>query len=437
MNPILYLLYYFFKALIRLSTWFYYSKITVAGQRHHRRRNPCILVSNHPSTLLDPLNVAVEVQDEIFFLANASLFKHPVAAWLLSRLYCIPIERQQDTAGKPLNNAAAFEQSSQFLSKGGCLYVAPEGSSFVERRLRKIKTGTARIAFAAESANDFKLGLTILPVGLNYTDPTRFRSQLLTLFGDPIKVADFRGEYEADPVEAVRSLTEAIAQGLAPLLIDCEDEPQDRLLRQLETQLQNDRPLPALESLHRSQALLARLRRWKADQPADYEAFSALVFSYAEKARLLRISDRTVSKPESLGFSLGIVLGFPGMLVGYLSHWMPAFFTKKITDAINGDFHWIPTYKFAAGILIYPFFLWLQTWLVGILAESCGLGNWVKWAYLLSIVPLGLVAEWWLKKWRYRQESRRALSTIQNKKETWAELLALRLKTQQALAHLT
>lgn len=209
-NPILYLIYFLVKNLVRFATWFYYARVTVTGERHHRSKNPCILVSNHPSTLLDPLNVAIKVSAEVKFLANASLFKNPVADWLLRQLYCIPIERYQDTGGKPLNNAESFEQASNFLSKKGCLYVAPEGSSFVERKLRKIKTGTARIAFDAEKRNNWQLGLTILPIGLEYSDPTKFRSELVVQFGKPIRVADFREDYEADPVNGVYCLTEAI-----------------------------------------------------------------------------------------------------------------------------------------------------------------------------------------------------------------------------------
>ncbi len=434
MNPILYVLYYFFKWLIQLATWVYYAKITVAGERHHRSRNPCILVSNHPSTMLDPLNVAIRVHAEIYFLANASLFRNPVAAWLLRKLYCIPIERYQDTGGKPLDNADSFEQATKFLSGGGCLYVAPEGSSFVERRLRKLKTGTARIAFSAESSNDFRLGLTILPVGLNYSDPTRFRSKLLVVFGEPIRVADFRKDWEPDPAEGVRSLTEEMGNQLSSLTIDCEDAAQDQLLHHLETILQHERPLPPLENGKRSQQVLARLRQWKADDAAAYEAFSSLVLSYFEKIKSLKISDLTVKNGQvAVGF-IPLVASSPLFIFGYLTHLLPTFFTNKITNAINGDIHWVPTYKFTAGVALYPLFIWLQTWLVGQIAMHYGLGSWVKWAYLLAVIPLGLVAEWWLKKWKLWQQGRRAAFFAQNKKEAWAELTGLRQRIRNTAA---
>lgn len=436
MNPILYVLYYFFKLLVWSATSVYYAKVTVVGERHHRSRNPCILVSNHPSTMLDPLNVAIVVDAEIKFLANAGLFKNPVAAWLLRQLYCIPVERYQDTGGKPLNNAASFEQASNYLATGGCLFVAPEGNSFVERRLRKIKTGTARIAFDAESRHNWQLGLTIQPVGLDYSDPTKFRSELLKVFGKPIRVADFREDYEADPVNGVHCLTEAIGEHIGALIIDCEDGQQDQLLYRVEAILRTEKPLPPLEKLRRSQTVLSRLRHWKASDVTGYEAFSTQIFDYFEKTKSLKITDLQIAKQPEKGGLAKLVATLPFCLPGYLTHVLPCFFAKKITNALNADYHWIPTYKFTAGVVMYPLFIGLQTWLVGKLAVYFGCGDWVKWAYLAAVIPLGLVTEWWLKKARNWQRWRRAAFLRTSNRTEWDALTNLRQAIVQKLVSL-
>ncbi len=414
-NPILYLLYYFFKCLIVVARWFFYSKRSVANAERGWVRNPCIVVSNHPGTVLDPLNTAVYIHGrELFFLANAGLFKNPVAGWILRKLYCIPVERIQDTGGQPLNNVESFRQSSEFLEKGGTMYVAPEGSSFVERRLRKIKTGTARIAFAAEEGQNFRLGLTILPVGLNYSDPTQFRSQLHTVFGEPIQVADFQQDWETDQVEAVKKLSAKIGERLSEVIIDTADQAEDKLLHCLEILLQNDQPLPSHEHFLRTKKVQADLRAWKEQSPDAHAAFEGQVLQYFEKLKTLNISDASCSANLQIGktppiWRLAALLPFA--LAGMSSHFLPCFLAKKISvQWLNKDLHWIPTYKFLSGLILLPLFYWLQIRLIHHLFDS----QWVTWIYALSIIPTGLVAERWLAGFKRWHESRR-LATLKLK----------------------
>ena len=82
------------------------------------------------------------------------------------------------------------------LIDGGCIYIAPEGTSVVERRVRTIKTGTARIALSAENKSDFNLGTTIIPVGLSYTAPLNFQNEVLLNVGQsPIEVSKLSGSF--------------------------------------------------------------------------------------------------------------------------------------------------------------------------------------------------------------------------------------------------
>src|SRR5690606_12761089 len=101
-----------------------------------------------------------------------------------------------------------FARATEHLKKNSCLYIAPEGSSFMKRKLRPFKTGTARIALMAEKERDFKLGLHILPIGLNYAEPSQFRSSLHIYIGERIAVSAFREAYERDAFEGVRLLSE-------------------------------------------------------------------------------------------------------------------------------------------------------------------------------------------------------------------------------------
>ncbi|MEZ4988287.1 MAG: 1-acyl-sn-glycerol-3-phosphate acyltransferase [Saprospiraceae bacterium] len=89
----LWVLYHVFKVLAHLYQLVYYPATRFRNKRNLRFKGPGIIVSNHPNALVDPIQVASRTPRQTFFLANSSLFKNPVAGFLLNHLYCIPIQR--------------------------------------------------------------------------------------------------------------------------------------------------------------------------------------------------------------------------------------------------------------------------------------------------------------------------------------------------------
>lgn len=393
MNPVLFFFYHFFKLIVRASLWVFYRRTTVANRKGANIKGPVIVVANHPSTVLDPLNVAVHIPRIVHFLANASLFKTRFTNWFFNTFYCIPIERYADTGGRPLNNAASFTKATEFLTNGGILFIAPEGSSYVERRVRKLKTGLARIALNTEAANGFRLGLRILPAGLNYSDPTQFRSEVLTVFGEPIRVADFEEDWEADPIAAVRKLTEHVRSKLTELTTDTTSAEEEKLLGKLESFFQKTDPLPPLPAFERSQKILSKLKIWRADDGQKLEKADSLL-SQLGAAREKGGSNRPFSEGLLLKWVM-LIFSFPLFLLGWLIHFPPCFLTKKLSGVLNDDLHWVPTFKYCLGLIIYPTLLFLEIWAVSKLP-----GRWPTWVFVFSIVSLGLFAEWWLGEWR-------------------------------------
>lgn len=429
MQVIKYLIYNFCKLLIWAGIRVYYDERTVVNENQALIKGPCIVVSNHPSTVLDPFNAVVYLPRIVYFLANASLFKNKVSAWLLNRLFCIPVERLKDTGGQPLDNRASFVRAIRHLSGGGCMYIAPEGSSYVERHLRKLKTGVARIGLDTESENNFQLGLRILPVGLNYSDPTKFRSKLLTVYGEPVHVASFRKDFEENRISATRKLMAHLEEKLQPLLINTRDKAEDKLLAHLETILHHHAPLPPYQEFLRTKKLLANLRTYETSDPTGFAALRQQVFSYFEKIKATGTSDAGLSLPFRPAEGMALALALPVATVGYVNHFLPCFFAGKINDWLNDDFDWTPTYKYIAGYITYPLFIWLQLWLVGHFTRPV----WV-WIYFLSIVPTGLAASWFLKKGKLLVEKWRAGSLANKKPRLMAEMLVQRQElVQQAL----
>ena len=338
---------------------------------------------------MDPFNVVARSTRQVYFLANASLFKHPLANRILSTLYCIRVERYQDVDGRAVQNEKAFAHSIAFLKRGGCLYVAPEGTSEVERHLRKIKTGTARIALAAEAANNFQLGVRIIPTGINYSDPTAFRSDVVVEAGPPILVSDFREQYLRDEWEGVTALTLAIRHGLEKQMVHTFDTSEDEALRALEAVSHTENPVRLRRQPGRSRLLLKVLRDQGVKTP-ELQTYHQFLFRN-------RLSDEAVAgKGPGFFQMLLLIVGAPLALFGWINHLLPCCVPWLLNRRFNVWPCYDATYKYVAGLVFLPLFYALQISLVA---------KWTDWGWLYAgALPLsGLWTDYSLRQLRRLQ----------------------------------
>lgn len=222
MPPFLKLIYNGLYGLVKLALRVYYRIEPVEGLPDPDLEGPLIVLSNHPNALIDPFLIVSRLKRPVFFLANASLFKGRFANWFLNTFYCIPVERPKDTGGKPLNNADAFRRSRQHLLANGALYIAPEGTSEREYRLRPIKTGAARIALDVLRDQPDRV-VTFLMGGITYADHPAFRSRVQMRFATlRIGLEDLPGLVTDWPT--VEWLTQAIEQKMQGLILHGTEE---------------------------------------------------------------------------------------------------------------------------------------------------------------------------------------------------------------------
>jgi glycerol-3-phosphate O-acyltransferase / dihydroxyacetone phosphate acyltransferase len=399
----MYFIYYWLRFTVKVAFWAYFSRRTFINRQGLRFKGPAILVSNHPNTLLDPLNAAEQVPRVVHFLANASLFRGRFQNWFFNTFFCIPIERHQDTQGAPLNNRAAFARCDEFLGKGGCLYIAPEGTSEMERRLRPVRTGTARIGLSAEVRQDFQLGLVIIPVGLTYDAPNRFRSGVTINVGAPIRFKDYEAAYRADSFKTAKQITRELENRLRELVIDTRNPTDDQLVAHLEAMLRHSRPVSAEAHFFRTKALIENLRHWQAEQPVAYAAFAEEVDTYFAQLATAKTDDAALAAPpRPLALQLlALVIFFPLFLYGWINNFLPAALPAALTRRLQLYVGYDSTVKILVGLLTFPLFYFLQTRLVYVLYDG-----FTAWMYLLSLVPAGLLA------WRFRTHQRRVLAYL-------------------------
>ncbi len=401
LHPVLWALYGFFRIVSRISLHIFYRRRTVLNPHHAQFDGPAIVVSNHPSTLLDVLNVGINIPRSLFFLANYGLFKHPVSNWVLRRLYCIPVKRREDVAeGQARDLGAMFEQCYQHLEKGGLLFIAPEGTSWMNRFVREIKPGTARIALGAEGRNDWSLDLRIIPIGLSYSAPNLFRSDLVVNIGEPVWPRDWAEAWKKRQGAANQGLTAYLQERLQQLSLHARDEVGEALLSRAELVLQNSDPLPLKASFERSQRLLPGL--------LDNQAVAEKLNRYFADLFLNKVSDLGVATAgrTDLADALLLLLGWPFFLIGYVFWYLPCRLPLLLAQRMNLYVGYDSNVKVLAGIFTFPLALWggfrLLRW-------AGATAPWA-WAGLVALIGLGYFTEQYLyaaQRWMQRRRAER------------------------------
>jgi 1-acyl-sn-glycerol-3-phosphate acyltransferase len=415
LQPFLWLLYAFFYVAARVTNWYFYRKIVFRGYAHFNVKNPFLLAPNHPNGIIDVLLVAAYVRHQLFFVANYGLFRHPIMRFLLQNLYCIPIKRREDVReGEQRDNQAAFAACDEHLTKGGNLLIAPEGTSWRERHIREIKTGTARIAFSAEVANNWQLGLQILPVGITYNEKGDFGTAILINLQKPLLIADFKNIYEQNENEAIKQLTATMTQFYQQNTIHCIDKDEDTFLKKIEYIFDTQIRTHTEGEYERGKILLQNIQMLK----NDTQKWADLQTDVQKYFNILKHEKLKIPRLPLINSALFLVT-LPIFLYGILNNgllWLSCEGLKRKLK-LHDSYH--PTLVYLSGLVFFPIFLYLQTKIIGSFFQ---LPLWVYWLYFLSILASGKAAFWLLteggillNRLRFeRSKQREALENLAN-----------------------
>ncbi len=411
------LIYLLLRSLAWLGVAVFYRKRLLLGRENLRFDGPAIVIVNHPNTLLDVLVPGIHIHQEMFFLANYGLFKNPVTNWLFRKLFCIPVKRREDvTEGEARDLDETFEQCYQHLERQGLLFIAVEGTSWMNRFVREIKTGAARISFGAESRNQWKLDLKIVPIGLSYHAPNLFRSDAVVQVGTPVWPRDWAAAWQDDPEAAVDDLTLFLENQLKALSIHTRDEAGEQFIGRLETIAQNTEPLPQRADFFRSQQLV--------QEHLDDLALRDSTDRYFKQLDEFAVSDAGVAAAAAPGSTwiifrnaLLLLAGLPFFLAGYAFWFLPCFLPWLLNKRMNLYIGYSSAVKTLAGLITFPLALW-GAYRLGKLAFH---ESWLALVVPVAAIFLGLLTERWLKvatrfrdHWKARAFARKRVNEFSN-----------------------
>lgn len=405
-NPFKRLFYLFVKSIVMITFSIFYRKEKTHNEQYFKTPGPCIIIGNHPNTMVDVLNVAKKKNAIVHFLANAGMFSTAITNWFFTTFFCIKVERPKDVPGKRIDNAASLKYSADFLGRYGTLFIAAEGTSKLERRLRDLKTGGARIAFDAMQKNNWELPITFLPVGITYENPKLARYDLFYNFGKPIQVIDYKERFEKEPAKTIKLLTSDIQSSMQDLLLhtDPVDDDLDKLVQKLERIHKNEHGNDHANQFFISKAWITKLLDLKYKDTAAYQTIKDQVNTYCEHVSQHKLTDKSVQDRGGqlitiLYFILGGVFALWGWLNNLAAFYLPDYLIRRL-KLYPG---YTATVKLLLVISIFPPIYWLQYKLVstfGIFPRSYII-------YVLQSSVFGFFSLWYSRKWTQYKADRR------------------------------
>ena len=228
------MIYKFLELLLKVSVRIYFKNKVITGREKIPKGKPVLFVANHPGAFLDPIVIGSYARRSLYYIARGESFQNRFSAWFFKKIHMIPVYRKEETPELTHKNKAVFGACYEHFENGRSLMIFPEGTSKIEYRLRKVKSGASRIVLGAESKNNFELGITIIPIGITYSNPMNFRTDVQVNFGDPIYVKDYQKAYQEDSFSAAKLLTKHIEKSIKEEMLLIENKENDEVFDQLQ-----------------------------------------------------------------------------------------------------------------------------------------------------------------------------------------------------------
>lgn len=422
----------------RAATGLYFFNVQASGQEKIPEQGPLIFAANHPNSLMDPVIMGIHTKHQIRYMARSGHFEHFFGRKIMEFFDVIPVYRRDENTNIKGDNQSSFREAYKAFEQGQSIGLFPEGKNSPDRRVRDIKTGTARIALGAEAHHDYSLGLKIQPVGLNYDDRERYLSNVLIRFGDPIVVNEYAALHQEDPRAAVLALTERIQNEMRQVATHIEDERNRQLIldiyniygHELAREFIGDygldhRPLtykiierarlasgprpelvpgprPELEDRFALEKHIKRaVEYYQKHEPGTVARVRMDIRRYKdhlEQVRLrhemIRDGIKTSSRLREAFFMTlyAIALG-PVAIYGLINNAIPYAITRYVIS-IQPDRAMITFATFFTGLLSFPVFYFLQSWALWSMTDK----SWV--AVLIYLISLPITGFFHLRWWR-------------------------------------
>lgn len=386
------------RRFVRTLCGAFFREVEVVGEDNVPEDRGVLFVAWHPNGMLDPMLMVATAPRYPRFGARHGIFRWPGLGSLLRQAGVVPVYRAMDLSGDAsktgarANNAASLAALAQVVADGGIAGLFPEGVSHDAPHAQDLRTGAARIYYAARSQCAGAQRPVIVPVGLHYDRKSLFRSKALVVYHPPMELPE---HLDQDPAEddtdevawnRVRALTESMETQLQRVVMATADWRTHHLLHRTRKLVRAERAFRSGGSPGRAKVkerFLGFRRVWLAHQalehscPGAVDALRVEVEAYQDELLALGLKDHELDQSPALGgwgmsLLLTVQLLFSHLLlppliaVGYLVNGPVAVLLQLLCWIFAGEQKDQATIKLLVGTVLFP-----AAWVgIGVLAAE-------------------------------------------------------------------
>lgn len=373
-------------------------KFEYNGLKNIPANKPIVWSPNHTNALVDPVIVAMTVPQKVRFYARGDVFKGRFVKWALNSMNMSPMFRLQEGYSEIKKNDKSFEECRNLLANNKSILIFPEAICIQKRRLQPLKKGLSRIVFQTEENFEFKKDVCVIPVGLNYSNPSQFRSKLFMEIGKPISIQKYEEQFKQDKAKAINSFTKSLEQEMSKLIVIIKNPDNDKLVAGIEQIYMHQwlkehrKNQKSLENQFHASRSIADMVNYLDEQDSKLiESLNEKVLAYTKKLKKYNLRDHLL-RPESINkMNIGtfiaeflmLWIGMPIYAIGLAMNFPPYYFAKKIAIKKTKDI------EFLASIYAnLAMFLWIFYYAFQLLAVALIFRNWMLLGVYALLVPM-------------------------------------------------
>ncbi len=338
----------------------YYRRIFYSNLKKVPLDKPLLFVGNHQNSFIDGILVGSYLTQPIHFTMRADMFRKRFARFALKELNVSPVYRLEEGFENVHKNIEAFTAIYDILKQNGNYIMFSEGVCIQEKRLHKLRKGTARLAFGA--GEQFGLDIHIVPVGINYTYPAQFRKEVMINFHDAFSIKEFEELYKKHHAKALLRFNDKCYKGLLEEVIIVEDPKNDWLAEELLKIERNNIIHPFFQWMFRSddrrkaEKLVAdKINHITKKNEEKRDSLENKVKEYTNMLSSAGLKDENIARKLDWGWLRYFVLiaGLPFFVAGYFSNLIPYIAPRALTKKLIKDSRFTTGLYVASGTVLY------------------------------------------------------------------------------------